>query len=564
MEKRNTYRSNKILGQMYDRVNRVHFTPNYEMPFDKRILERYTLDNEMLKKARHIKTQYDTALKRVMGQMEIRTEFEVLSTFIMSKPRVGTAYKMHETVRRETDALKQQYKEECVEAAGKSREFKVLAPFVAAMYQVTNEEVQIALFESKTPHIRKDGKQGVRQIKPESMPMISFPWLFDGILGRIAKGWSEQQQGKTAVSGGTKEAASPAGEQPSGLDFEALKNMEYARTETGIVHRGQILQLFHHDDEDDVVAKEDRQQEEQPMENWDEKLLLANVIGTESLLVHHKLDASVLPFSPRRAAATSKSNDEARRGTHQVSSKSTETSPRKANFKTWPIKSNNTSPSKVKKTWPIHGNKISPTKLTKIPANKIGPQYFRAMPQPTATTIKTSDRNGQSSSLLDDDGDLISFDGPAEGTRRLSNAAHTLSNLTLIDLEDSPVKPQAQAPRESKGSPTRKKQARSNYSGESNCDKSNGSPKRKFLLRDESLRAKVKARGFHPVGKSLSDYRPDTSQAGSIIDGVTGDLSMLGHFPVMGHIEDEDLEVEEVVIERKGTNNAFEALANFA
>lgn len=263
MEKahKKSYRSFKILGQMYDAVSQVHFTPGYETPFDSRILTRYTLDNEMLKKARHIKTQYDTAMKRIMGQMQIRTEFEVLSAFVMSKPPVGTPYKQHETVRSEADALKQHFKDECIEAAGGTREFKVLGPFVAAMYQVTHEEVQIALYESRTPHIRKDGTQGYRQIKPESMPLISFPWLFDGILGRIARGSTEAEQRAQASAAGAKEVPNP-GSKPR-LDHEDLKKMEYARTSNGIIHRGQILRLFHHDDEDELIVEGGEEEEKQ-------------------------------------------------------------------------------------------------------------------------------------------------------------------------------------------------------------------------------------------------------------------------------------------------------------
>jgi RNA-dependent RNA polymerase len=282
MEKKNSYHSKKILGQMYDRVSRVHFTPNYEMPFDSRVLGRYKLDNEILKKARHIKSQYDTALKRIMGQMEIRTEFEVLSTFVMSKPRVGTAYKMHETIRRETDGLRKQFKDACIEAAG-SRDFKELAPFVAAMYQVTNEEVRIALHESRTPHIRKDGTQGYRPIKPESMPLISFPWLFDGILGRIAKGSVEQgQQRKADTTGDAKEASSSKPKRSPGLDQKTLQEMECTYVDGRVVHRGQILRLFHHDDEDDEVAEEELESDQSLGGTDDTRALMAEMARLET------------------------------------------------------------------------------------------------------------------------------------------------------------------------------------------------------------------------------------------------------------------------------------------
>jgi RNA-dependent RNA polymerase len=254
------YRSTKVLGQLFDRVATVDFAPDYKMPFDDRILKRYTLDNELLKKARRVKSQYDTAMRRIMGQMEIRTEFEILSTFVMSKPKVGTAYKLHEIVRREAEALRTQFKEICVKEAGGSREHKQLAPFVAAMYQVTAEEVRIALYEARTPHLLKNGRQALREIKPESMPLISFPWLFDGVLGRIAKDSAgvhiaDEQAGVQVKDVSNHSAhARPVAK----LDHDAMGDMEYARTADGrVIHRGEILRLFHLDGDDNSEGSND-------------------------------------------------------------------------------------------------------------------------------------------------------------------------------------------------------------------------------------------------------------------------------------------------------------------
>src|SRR5271154_4308064 len=65
-----TYHSHKILGQLYDRVESVDFGPQYEEPFDKRILRAYKLDDGLLKTVRQTKSQYDTHMRRIMAQQE--------------------------------------------------------------------------------------------------------------------------------------------------------------------------------------------------------------------------------------------------------------------------------------------------------------------------------------------------------------------------------------------------------------------------------------------------------------------------------------------------------------
>ena len=43
-----TYHSTSVLGRLYDHVHNIDFTPDYEPPFDKRILTRYKLDDDIL------------------------------------------------------------------------------------------------------------------------------------------------------------------------------------------------------------------------------------------------------------------------------------------------------------------------------------------------------------------------------------------------------------------------------------------------------------------------------------------------------------------------------------
>src|SRR3954468_8690297 len=50
------YHSEKILGQLYDKVESVDFVPQYEEPFDKRILRAYKLDDTLLKAVRQMKS----------------------------------------------------------------------------------------------------------------------------------------------------------------------------------------------------------------------------------------------------------------------------------------------------------------------------------------------------------------------------------------------------------------------------------------------------------------------------------------------------------------------------
>lgn len=267
MEKnpKTTYHSTSALGQLYDmadgKYDAFDVKEEYRLPFDRRILKRFKLDNDMLKVARRLKSQYDIAMCRVMGQLEVRTEFEVWTGFVMSKPRVGSSYKVQEKVCQEFRTLKKLFQDMCVKAAGGNRDIKTLGRFVAAMYQVTWEEVRIALHESRQFHVRPDGTVGKRRISARSMPLISFPWLFPEVLGELAGGAAAK--GKMARHEGYVDSFL-SGVQSMKLDqddsggaaVEVDQDSEgCTRTSDGkIIHRGEILHLFHRDDEDEIVA----------------------------------------------------------------------------------------------------------------------------------------------------------------------------------------------------------------------------------------------------------------------------------------------------------------------
>ncbi|KAH8667413.1 RNA dependent RNA polymerase-domain-containing protein [Tricladium varicosporioides] len=194
MEKRHKskeaqYPSHKILGQLYDKVESVNFIPSYEAPFDRRILSKYKLEDTLLKIVRQIKSKYDTAMRRIMAQHGIKTEFEVWSTFVLSKPRVGNDYKMQEQIGSISEALKEQFRAVCVEAAG-GKDFEKFSKFVAGMYKVTKEELDIALAECRSTKVLGGREVPKRKMEPKYMPLISFPWLFEKELGCIATGWT--------------------------------------------------------------------------------------------------------------------------------------------------------------------------------------------------------------------------------------------------------------------------------------------------------------------------------------------------------------------------------------
>jgi hypothetical protein len=190
-EPRRTYTSKKILGQLYDEVDRVPFDPAWELPFDSRILEAYgQTDRVILDQVKEIKRLYDEAMRNLMSQHEIRTEFEVWTTFVLAHKHENRDYKLHEELGEAAAALKRQFQDMCYEGAGttpRERDWDKLKLWVAAMYIVTAQEVAAANAECDATIVV--GGQWVPQRfrNTETMPLISFPWLFQRELGMIAK-----------------------------------------------------------------------------------------------------------------------------------------------------------------------------------------------------------------------------------------------------------------------------------------------------------------------------------------------------------------------------------------
>jgi RNA-dependent RNA polymerase len=201
-----SYHSRTVLGQLYDIVTKVEFQPNYNGAFDERIIRRFELTDDVLKKARIIKKQHDRALRQIMNQREIGTEFEVWSTFVLTKPRVGSEYQMQETMGPIVANHRERFRNACIKVAG-SRDPKDLYPFIAATYRVTWEVVQVAIREANG-----------RVTEDQRMPFISFPWIFEQELGRIANLQKDYQlAGFPEVTAGAY-----AGEEDDETEYERL------------------------------------------------------------------------------------------------------------------------------------------------------------------------------------------------------------------------------------------------------------------------------------------------------------------------------------------------------
>ena len=254
MEKRHKpkdqiYVSRKVLGQLYDQVERVDFTPEFETPFDKRILTAYELGEEILNEAADVKVAYDAAMYRIMAQHEIGTEFEVWSTFVLQHSNQSKDFKFHEEVGAISAALKDRFRSACYEKAG-GQDFDQMGPFAAAMYQVTNDQVVGALERRRSAILAGQLQNGTEPLL-QSMPLISFPWLFAGILGKIANveltGLQNNSHGCTSPLQRQLRKTTPKnrGFSPASHDEE-----DVLKTADGLVHRGELLKLFDHDEGD--------------------------------------------------------------------------------------------------------------------------------------------------------------------------------------------------------------------------------------------------------------------------------------------------------------------------
>ncbi|KAM0718302.1 hypothetical protein Q7P37_006634 [Cladosporium fusiforme] len=183
------YRSRKILGKLYDEVVRVPFVPAWEMAFDERILEACEPDDAVLSSAMEVKREYDDAIRRLMAQHGIQSEFEVWTTFVMSHNGENRDFKIAEVLGETVAGIKQQFQTLCYERAGTTpteRDWVKLKPFIVAMYTVTAQETAQANAECEQTRIVAGQPVPIRMRSLDTMPLISFPWLFQRELGKIA------------------------------------------------------------------------------------------------------------------------------------------------------------------------------------------------------------------------------------------------------------------------------------------------------------------------------------------------------------------------------------------
>jgi RNA-dependent RNA polymerase len=175
------YHSKGIVGQLYDAVTLDPFSAasaSKSLPFDRRIIDLATPEDEavmeFLPAALDVKHAYDEALRRLMFQYGIKSEFEVWTTFVLEHSSDhGGDWKFAESLGEAFMALNHHFQDICYESAGTSRDgrdWSVLRPWIIAMYKVTADES------------RRSSDNGDQQ----HTTLISFPWLFPRELGDIA------------------------------------------------------------------------------------------------------------------------------------------------------------------------------------------------------------------------------------------------------------------------------------------------------------------------------------------------------------------------------------------
>lgn len=230
------YQSKNILGMLYDQVQLVDFLPMWEDKFDQRILDAFDLDEALLEKATEIKAKYDEDLKRLMAKHGIQTEFEAFSVFVLEHNNETRDYKLAEEFGRTVGVLKAQYCEMCIAASGATSivDWDHVGPFVAAMYTISAGQMRDALKECAMTKMVAGQQVPLRRRDAESMPLMSFPWIFHGELGKLATGSKPKPEIESF------QAPRPKKYRP--FNVEELQEMG-VETDQGVTQFGEILNL---------------------------------------------------------------------------------------------------------------------------------------------------------------------------------------------------------------------------------------------------------------------------------------------------------------------------------
>lgn len=190
-KKGKSYRSRKVLGKLYDAVEKVNFEPKYDLSFDSRIINTMRLSEALYQHVKILKASYDESMRQIMAQHKIKTEFEVWTTFVLDHSKKSNDFKFHEEIGGISSTLKEHYFGEIVSLMG-GKELKDLAPFAVAAYKFTQMEVENAL------KLEDDGKE--EDSGTQEMPFISFPWVLHDTLSKVAAGALRRADGEEGTN----------------------------------------------------------------------------------------------------------------------------------------------------------------------------------------------------------------------------------------------------------------------------------------------------------------------------------------------------------------------------
>lgn len=185
------YHSNKILGILYDKVDRIDFTPSYDLEFNAQILNNFKLIEKELDEARMMKRDYDAALRRIMSQHDIKSEFEVWSTFVMHHSG-NNDYKFHEEIGELSFVLKSRFRKMIIHSC-ENRSIE-LPRKVAAIYTVTAMDIETTKADiekerdKNTPRGKGRRYKGFTKKELDRLPFMSFPWVFPELLVDLSVG----------------------------------------------------------------------------------------------------------------------------------------------------------------------------------------------------------------------------------------------------------------------------------------------------------------------------------------------------------------------------------------